>query len=110
MCNWNTDTLNVQSGSLELEDQRLFRVGLDHIQVKEVGLQKENNESVLEREAEMRKTMQLLTDGEREQDLQLLVHFPTASETLLNFLSFWGIIHVFIHALLYHQHPGKSNK
>lgn len=85
-------------------------MGLDHIQVKEVGLWKENNESVVEREAEMRKTMQLLTDGEREQDLQLLVNFPTASETLLNFLSLWGIIHVFIHVLLYHRHPGQSNK
>lgn len=85
-------------------------MGLDHIQVKEVGLWKENNESVVEREAEMRKTMQLLTDGEREQDLKLLARFPTDSETLLNFLSLWGIIHVSIRVLLYHQHPGKSNK
>ena len=62
MCNWSTDTLNVYPGALELGDQRPCRVELEHVQVKEVGLWKEKNEAVVQREAKMRKALRLLTD------------------------------------------------
>lgn len=62
MYNWSTDTLNVYPRALELGHQRPCRVELDHVQVKEVGLWKEKNGAVVQREAKRRKALRLLTD------------------------------------------------